>query len=307
MSRATRTFFSTPRPQGVTQPLPTCDAYGCSAFSNVSLVMHVNYAVRERVPLLLLYERWFRSVVFLVPEQQCVACRAAAGRRAGCFCTPQAEQSNSSRHFVVEHIADAMLQAASSHESSKKAGVLFAHGDMWINVRRGFGQPLSALWTIEPNPPLRCYDTASREFQQGSPWYHDSKSKCSAAVQSLNERVCCLGWSDLFYLPSRHVRPFRRLAVAMRTHLVHHEVAIPTLIHTLHSRTGTDWRKISCSGSCCTTMRVFGRGYSPHFEGPAVCAHKINLGASLVQDGLKSMLDLEGRRPWPHRHYQRRV
>ena len=93
----------------------------------------------------------------------------------------------------------------------------------------------------------------------------------------------------------------------MRTHLVHHEVAIPTLIHVLHSRTGTNWRKISCSGSCCTTMRVFGRGYSPHFEGPAVCAHKINLGASLVQDSLKSMLDIDGRRPWPHNHYQRRV
>jgi hypothetical protein len=136
-------------------------------------------------------------------------------------------------------------------------------------------------------------------------WWSDSSARCARAASLVGIEACCYGWSDLLFLPSHAHAEFRALAEPFRD--VFHEVAIPTILHHMHStesqRSGTiatpaslplPWLRLPCHGSCCSTVDSWANGARP-----SLCAHKVRLQALAeydwigwgINDGVSSRID----------------
>ena len=208
-----------------------CNDPACSAFRNVSLVLGVTAA--ERVPWLLDYALWFASVHFMVPERECDDCQcyvrqvARAHRRLlVCDCAPDFNTS-------LDHAAstEGMRRAAAdAHHwhGQPVRGVLFAHMDMWINVRSFQVAPFDAMWM--PHGGLLSAPGAPYCAASGPTWHKRVPGYITAQTPSCREgsqspllpslrppqpggsvyasefaeqrlAQCCFGWADMYYVP----------------------------------------------------------------------------------------------------------
>ena len=143
------------------QPADQCGSpSSCSAFKNCALVLHTRYA--ERVPVLLGDRSWFASLVFFQPriDRQCALCRNTAANISGvaCFCAEDAGMPSgmASRLGYFQHRfhAPALRMAVSLAQQQRLhriiSCVLFAHFDMYINVRIFRpDMPFHTPWVLE--------------------------------------------------------------------------------------------------------------------------------------------------------------
>ena len=250
--------------------------------------------------------------------------------------------------------------------------LLFAHLDMWVNMRALLASPWFAHGThmVTPHRGLGFFRRAAciplqkmREcteinatcgFRRHNctmvkcagtvwPWFGRSDRTCVAKADHINSRAaacrareckphstnatdleccaprvheCCVGWSDLVFLPSRAHTAFRALSAAFsgRSHFaaLFAEVAIPTMLNAIAAdgrggggggerRAGGDgllspssppplrWSPmLGCTGGCCSPASGLSRVYAPlHGRGNASdsrdpvetppCAHKVAL------------------------------
>ena len=320
----------------------SCGSPDCSAFSHVSLVLSLSHA--DRVPLLLSYAPWFASLLFLVSDAgaaPCAQCRAAVranatalarGDRAACHCVDEWVAAGSveecsplniswsavrHRHYpaLFEH---ALALAAEEHgrEHGRAAGgrqsrgVLLAHADMFLNVRRFHGAAFDAPWMARGGLPLmgnqalqrmlpvpRCYAVTSRTFAQDRSWFwfDHAKPRCREAVQRLGGAECCFGWADILYLPRALLAPFGRALGSFAA--VHHEVAVATVLRLLATREPrAAVRALHCHGSCCTSLerrtRRSPRGFQPDPRtSDALCGHRLKLNDARHQRLIRSFLE----------------
>lgn len=136
-----------------------CNEPACSGFSRVGLVLSVTNT--ERLPWLLDYALWFAAVHFLVPARDCADCQCRLRRYAHstpvlCDCADEFAKgedvaSRGSNAFIHVAATRSMMRLAASAQArqSPVRGVMFAHMDMWINVRSVYYRgdvPLDSVW-----------------------------------------------------------------------------------------------------------------------------------------------------------------
>ena len=136
-----------------------CNEPACSGFSRVGLVMSVT--ATERLPWLLDYALWFAAVHFMVPARDCADCQCRLRRYSHstpvlCDCAhdfSKGEGVNGGGSNAFIHVAAtrSMMRLAASAQARKSPvrGVMFAHMDMWINVRSVYYRgdvPLDSVW-----------------------------------------------------------------------------------------------------------------------------------------------------------------
>ena len=136
-----------------------CNEPACSGFSRVGLVLSVT--VTERLPWLLDYALWFAAVHYLVPARYCADCICRLRRYAHstpvlCDCADDFAKGAGvgglgSNAFIHVAATRSMMHLAASAQArnSPVRGVMFAHMDMWINVRSVYYRgdvPLDSVW-----------------------------------------------------------------------------------------------------------------------------------------------------------------
>ena len=136
-----------------------CNEPACSGFSRVGLVLSVT--VTERLPWLLDYALWFAAVHYLVPARGCADCSCRLRRYAHstpvlCDCADDFAKGAGvgglgSNAFIHVAATRSMMHLAASAQArnSPVRGVMFAHMDMWINVRSVYYRgdvPLDSVW-----------------------------------------------------------------------------------------------------------------------------------------------------------------
>lgn len=276
---------------------------GCSPFVNVSLVLGVTAA--ERVPWLLDYTLWFGSVHFLVPMRECDECHCRIsdythGTPLACDCQPGFNSTNDFNHAAA---SIGMQRAANSALALglPLRGVLFAHMDMWVNVRSNLYHtvaPFDSIWMpkdgllSKPNAPF-C-SASGQNWQRRVPRYVSSATPMCNAIQSPMVpsvsgpstrpvvtsllpgkplKVCCFGWSDMYYVPTSALEAFVTLVSALST--VFGEVAVPTVADILQREANISWWKIPCIGNCCHQVSTPSR-FDPRVV-TTMCGHKLAL------------------------------
>ena len=115
----------------------------------------------ERLPWLLDYALWFAAVHYLVPARDCADCQCRLRRYAHstpvlCDCTDDFAKGEhvaggGSNAFIHSAATRSMMRLAASAQARKSPvrGVMFAHMDMWINVRSVYYRgdvPLDSVW-----------------------------------------------------------------------------------------------------------------------------------------------------------------
>jgi len=124
--------------------------------------------------------------------------------------------------------------------------------------------------------------------------------------------AACVGWSDLYHVPTEGLRPFVELASLFQRHAVFHEVAVPTILHLLASSHGEEVLE-TCVGCCCCDVNMTANpepdaanitrasatgedrntSRAPHGAWPAPsthCAHRIDLTKATVRQAVAELL-----------------
>ena len=278
----------------------------------------------ERLPWLLDYALWFAAVHYLVPARDCADCQCRLRRYAHstpvlCDCADEFAKGEhvaggGSNAFIHSAATRSMVRLAASAQARKSPvrGVMFAHMDMWINVRSVYYRgdvPLDSVWVpygglaqgeMERNArkpvsnPYCALAGASwrasvpEHIRKLSPGCSTDKRRDAPALPVLSRsseyvhasqsadtplRYCCYGWSDIFYVPHFALEAFDRLTSALHSEPV--EVAIPTVAALLEEQANVPWWKMPCIGGCCLQISN-PSAYSPYTI-TALCGHKLGL------------------------------
>lgn len=158
---------------------------------------------------------------------------------------------------------------------SRCNGVLFFHMDMFVHARLLQEHDVTRNWVLRNGFPRggsspKCFQ-ASSTIRNEWFWWDNSKRLCSEASVRTNITRCCYGWSDMFYI----ARPYLGRAASLFSEFknVHHEVAVPTVLHSLSTPL-----LLSCRGGCCR------RGVMPGVV--THCAHRVDLTSVRVRNTL---------------------
>mmetsp|Transcript_11616 Transcript_11616/g.22583 ORF Transcript_11616/g.22583 Transcript_11616/m.22583 type:complete len:460 (+) Transcript_11616:295-1674(+) len=96
------------------------------------------------------------------------------------------------------------------------------------------------------------------------------------------DRVVCVGWSDLYYIPVKAAHDFVTLSEAFFRHQVFHEAAVPTILNMLTNGSRRENEEVlsDCFGCCCCDM--------DHINpwdviGKFPCAHRIDMSDNATQ------------------------
>ena len=122
-----------------------------------------------------------------------------------------------------------MNRHAALKAGSKPHTMRSAQMDMWFNVRAPLPAPIAALWSpaqglLAPcSHAPSCHDVRDRSAASkpdGCPWYHEARPNCRRAVLALGGSTCCMGWSDLLYVPAAQLDRFVEVSRVLRAHQV---------------------------------------------------------------------------------------
>mmetsp|Transcript_18855 Transcript_18855/g.63621 ORF Transcript_18855/g.63621 Transcript_18855/m.63621 type:complete len:432 (-) Transcript_18855:52-1347(-) len=162
-----------------------------------------------------------------------------------------------------------------------RAHLLFAHADMFLNLRGWAGVIADSQEqsSFAPAGGLLAKDSKSSarslclrpELLHDEPdwfWHNESASLCEAASPGLGVAACCFGWADVAFLPVAAHAAFREGAAAFAS--VQCEVAIPTLLNWIARRGVARFGRVSCLGGSNVRLSA-ARGVG------ALCAHRIDL------------------------------
>lgn len=151
-------------------------------------------------------------------------------------------------------------------------GILFFHMDMFVNVAHLRTFDLTRNWVLRDGFPKggtspKCFLARSKDRNKWF-WWDKSRSLCSDACARTNISHCCYGWSDMFYIARSHID--RAAFLFFKFRKVHHEVAVPTILHSMGSPV-----VLRCLGGCCV------RNVVPNTQ--TLCSHRIDLTSEKVR------------------------
>ena len=167
--------------------------------------------------------------------------------------------------------------------------------------------------------PLECFNVSSRATYR-DPYPHWTWDRDVPDAHAAVRRVCaadgvargacspdrlCLGWADLYYVPTRYMPQFGRLARVFGRHASNAELAVPTMLRIL--REGSLRRPAAvraadrflesevdvavepayrprCWGFCCSQTTC------PELLTRHACGHRMSLEAPRVRDALRALL-----------------
>ncbi|KAL1502962.1 hypothetical protein AB1Y20_011033 [Prymnesium parvum] len=285
-----------------------CGEPSCSALSNISLLLLTS--APARVPLLLGYTHWFAALLFLLTaagHAPCAQCAAALRRtpRAACHCVREwtrlasLEQpaAGNVSYSALRHLRyAAALRRAAALPRTGAAGVLLAHFDFFLNVRRFHAAAYAEPWMARNGavvlsdydlPVPRCFRVGTAPFRDNRSWFwfDHAKPRGAAAVRALGGAECCWEWADILYLPRAMLDDFARLVQAFGS--VHHEVAVPTSMRMLALRRNVTLRTLACVGGAIGRMPNF----NPKPASTEVsCGHRMNLSNEMHARCISRML-----------------
>lgn len=132
-------------------------------------------------------------------------------------------------------------------------------------------------------PQRNHYCPRQRCGQHAWLWWQRSHESCPAAASNRlvrgRVRACCIGWSDLIFLPASMHRTFRVLAGVFAG--VFHEVALPTILNALPALSrdhSAQFKSLSCAGSCCGAIDLRADWMAN------MCAHRVALQNISLED-----------------------
>ena len=280
----------------------TCNEPSCSALANVSLVVGVTAA--ERIPWLLDYSLWFANLQFVLSERECADCRCRIRslppeHRRKTMCDCPLGFNTSLDHAAATRSMQRAAMAAKDLLGWPVRGVLFAHMDMWVNVRMFQEAPFDSVWSplggltsVRGGAPV-CYDRGATFGRRVPPYIRVQTRKCHApevpllpilnragpdgtlrvGALALPLQYCCFGWSDLYYVPLFALDAFAELSNALSSEFL--EVAIPTIANVLQREANITWWKTPCVGDCCHQI-LKPSSINPHST-KKQCGHKMAL------------------------------
>jgi hypothetical protein len=129
---------------------------------------------------------------------------------------------------------------------------MLAHDSASVRASR-----LASLWALPPGRihlkqaglthlmPLECFNASARAtYARRHPqwtWARDVPNALNGLQRACGGGACdpnrlCLGWADLYYVPSRHMLRFGQLANAFAHTAANAELAVPTIIDILRTR-----------------------------------------------------------------------
>ena len=267
----------------------------------LTVFLHVPHA--QRIPKVLpwveCHAQPSRIFMFVKPsqigvcEQHCSK-RISIGHSKRCVC---GLHSQSGSVFINQktNLSTFYMHHALEYLDLQSTGLLFAHADFYLDVKRFIGNG-RAITVAEPenmteamgvgtsrfNPVPGTNGTADMIHHRGLgcisldsldepqyEWHRGYRKNCRSAAGAIGSAVCCIAWTDAFYLPARPARAF--VHALPLVHRLPNEAALPTLLnHVAQTHTNGFTRVVRCPGGCCSSV--------PWKEALLKgCGHRVNL------------------------------
>lgn len=254
----------------------------------------------ERVHAVRPYELYFERLVYMSPAREIVRTvrelRPLPGSRSG---------ATALAHHCREWVKATYLcvSAVAAQHLGGLRGTLYLHFDLWLHPWALAALPLGSVWSLPAQRimqkkggpshllPLECFDGADEAaytFAGAAPtswtWPRDLPPARQAASEACRNggSACeagrlCIGWVDLYYVPSRLMRSFSalgRVFGAHGRHGVNHELAVPTIMNRLAPRGSTAHHTLECWGYCCSVNTC------PELLLRHTCGHRMQLATA---------------------------
>ena len=104
-----------------------------------------------------------------------------------------------------------------------------------------------------------------------------------AATPGCNPHTICIGWADLYYVPSKLHLSFRRLAHGLARGGANAELAVPTMMHILAQESRRPLHRLPCWGFCCSATPC------PDLLLRHACGHRMRLEMPAMRHALQSL------------------
>ncbi|EQL03355.1 UDP-galactose transporter [Ophiocordyceps sinensis CO18] len=237
---------------GPSHPAPVTAA---SPFRNTLAFVRWNSAHPERIPFVMKYEPFFRSIHLSIPDMM----PAPVARN-------MTHDGFNETFLIYREVANVMKMVLAGQPQVD--GLMYFHFDGWLDPMRWNSTDrdgiLFARTSTDPQGPLfRCMNDISAYDWGGWHSFDRQDRRAVQAVQAvlamdLGYRVkpdeFCVGWSDIYYVPRRLFADFIVLAETFAAFEVFHEVAIPTFVNIIAQTRPSALAFIDdCWGSCCAS------------------------------------------------------
>lgn len=266
----------------------------------LTVFLHVPYAQRipKVLPWLECHARPSKIVMFVKPSQLHVCEQHCSKRRSiyqskRCVCGLHSQSSINQK----KNLSSFFMHHALEYLDLKSTALLFAHADFYLDVKRFIGNG-RAITVAEPENMTEAMGVGTSRFnpvpgtngtrdmihhrglgcinldaldEPRYEWHRGYRRTCRSAAGAIGSAVCCVAWTDAFYLPARPARAFVNALP-----LVHHlpnEAALPTLLnHVAQIHMNGFTRVVRCPGGCCSSV--------PWKEALLKgCGHRVNLAS----------------------------
>ena len=275
-----------------------------SPFKNSMAFIRWNHYQPERIPTLKKFGPFFKAVHISMPNY-----RKKEGKLGKHYYT-NLNGSNAQDIFHpyvdVSRTMQMLLDAPEGSTEASIDGLFFFHFDAWIYPLRFRPEDMNRIWWLDSTAKLKweCVTTT-----KGDNWWYfpqrNSSMRAKAAVadamaelkhevrERINPREFCRGWSDIYWIPRHYFEDYIRLSKHFLNHKVFHEVALPTMIHTIDVMRRTDvdedheiiYHLSDCFGGCCNNYTT------KHDLIWRRCGHKLDLRDKKLSNTFYNRLD----------------
>ena len=274
------------KPQSTTSDVPTVE----SPFKNSMAYIRWNHYQPERIPTLKKFEPFFKAIHISMPESK------KKGKKFHYHTSLNRSNSHDLLHPYVDvaRTMQLLLDAPAGTTESSIDGLFFFHFDAWIYPLRFRAEELHRIWWLDSTAKFKweCVTTTHGNHES---WWHwpqkNSTARAKAAVKDamaelkhdvrarIDPREFCRGWSDIYWIPRHYFEDYIRLSKHFFNYKVFHEVALPTMIHTIDLMRRTDidedhevvYHLSDCYGGCCDNYTT------AHDLVWRRCGHKLDL------------------------------
>lgn len=184
----------------------------------------------DRVHLLMKYEPFFDIVHISIPD----------------YLPGEPQAFHNLTHDQFPHGSRDYIQVARTMElvlesRSEISGLFFFEHEAWVDPLAWQGMDLQMIHLASASePPFLCLkDTSKYSWHGWEAGYHRQALAALQAVKELGRdyrigaEEICIGSSDLYYIPRRFFSDFVLLSQMFGERQVHHELAVPTMIHII--------------------------------------------------------------------------
>jgi hypothetical protein len=201
-----------------------------SPFENTLAMIRCDAPRGDRVELVKKYEPFFDTVHYSIPDY-------LPGEPEGFHnLTHDQFPSGNYDYIQVARTMNLVLEL-----SPELGGLFFFQHEAWVDPLAWQGMdPQMIHFASAGEPPFRCMkDTSKFSWYGWEAGYHRQALSALEAVKGLGRdyhigaEEFCIGSSDLYYIPRRFFADFVFLSHVFGELQVHHQLAVPTMIHII--------------------------------------------------------------------------